>query len=716
MLRNSALLLSRLTCLTLRAPLALPLLAANAFRLRSACPRSARGLHIFVRTTASNDDFSKVEVRDGADVGDLKKAVIAELKLDAAPDSVRLLREAEGGGAPVPLDSRMALAGQGVLAGSSVLVEVLPPPPPPLPPALPYVLVRRDGSLVPTKVAFAPGADADDLKDAVCAKLKLDAAPDSVRLLREVEGGGTLVPLDSLRELTEQGVLVGSSVVVEVIAPDAASPDEATALENARRLLSALHAAELERIPSSRSSLIRLPEGVLWPQLGAEPLFVRDFYAGLYEGVLGSCRAAKGRRFIIRGNAGIGKSAFGAYILWRAVKAGRTVVYTSDKVEFSFTLHSDGRVEVFDAGQLVQRAKGTLGDSSTVFICDGIKPVFASAFTVLITPPKRELYKEFFKLLDCQMLTVPVFFHREIKDMLHTCFPHLLPQERQVWELYDKWGGIVRYVLGKHDRESQLLLEDSLTAVSLEGLFFHLGARVIESDDNASHRLLHLKPAGVLEGADTFSNPYDASSYSLSHTVLASTFVKTRLLQCMQQRHFEHLNWVLAQPIATPSFARLYWELYEMGAIAKLLKGGEFDVFDCSTGTLVMGGLVVPPSEKVIFRDAGDLARVHASRQGLPALYVPGSSSYTAVDAVLPGNALVNFSIDVSHESGEGAAPVADALGVAGDIAFYWALPKEKFEKACKAGKPFPVAGQQLGRKRTLKQYFLCVPLTNVTM
>ena len=215
------LLLSRLT---LRAPLAraaLPLLVAyapEAFRLRSACPRSARSLHVFVKTTASHDEFSEVEVRDGADAGDLKNAVIAKLKLDAAPNRVRLLREAEGGGAPVPLDSRRALAGQGVLAGSSVLVEVLPPP------ALPYVLARQSGSQIPTKVTFAPGADADDLKKAIITELQLVVASDSVRLLREVEGGGAPVPLDSRRALAGQGMLAGSNVLVVFLPPPPPAP------------------------------------------------------------------------------------------------------------------------------------------------------------------------------------------------------------------------------------------------------------------------------------------------------------------------------------------------------------------------------------------------------------------------------------------------------------------------------------------------------------
>ena len=63
-------------------------------------------------------------MRDGAPAAALAKAVVTELKLDVAPDRVRLLLEVEGG-VLVPLDSRKALAGQGVLEGASVVVEVM---------------------------------------------------------------------------------------------------------------------------------------------------------------------------------------------------------------------------------------------------------------------------------------------------------------------------------------------------------------------------------------------------------------------------------------------------------------------------------------------------------------------------------------------------------------------------------------------------------------
>lgn len=561
------------------------------------------------------------------------------------------------------------------------------------------------------------------LQDAVIAKFKLDIAPDSVCLLREVEGGAPVL-LDSRKKLADQSIKEGSSVLVEIIAPDVppASAAEATALENVKRLFAALRGAELEPIPSSRSSLIKLPEGVLWPQLGAEPLFVRDFYCGLYEGPLASCDPgckAKLRKFIIRGNAGIGKSAFGVYMLWRAVKAGRTVVYTSDKVEYSFVMHSDGHVEVFDKSLLIPRAKGIMASVSTVFICDGIQPPVASAFTVLITSPKRERYKEFFKLVDCEILTVPVFSRHEIRDILHTCFSQLAPHEDLVWELYRKWGGIVRYVLAKQSSSSQRLLKASLTSIDLDDLIFHLGADEIESDDKASHRLLHLKPEG--EGEHEFSNPYNIDSYMLARTELASKYAVELVYDALEQRHYQRLKNVLAQPIASASYAKLYGDMYEIGAARELLKGGDFEAFDCSTGAPVPGGKVnIPASTKHVFSSVKDLHDAHLTRQGQPTMYTPASPNFTAVDAVLPGNILANFTIDIKHElkmygaankCGEGAVPVADALGVSGDIVFYWVLPEASFKKACKSGKPFPVTGQQLpGNPRTLKQYLVCVP------
>jgi hypothetical protein len=554
-----------------------------------------------------------------------------------------------------------------------------------------HVFARRGAAADFARVEVDDGAYVSDLKDAVCAKLRLDAPPDCVRLLRE-EAGRAPVALDSRGRLAQQQVRAGDCVLVEVTglvappgAPAAAGAGAAGALQGARRLLAALRAAELEPIPASRSSLVRLPGGALWPQLGAAPLFVRDFYAGLFEGPLASgdpgCTAEL-RKFIIRGNAGIGKSAFGAYVLWRAVKAGRTVVYASDKVDTSFVFHSSGEVEV--CTDFERPTWGILQQASTIFICDGIKPPVKAAFTVLITSPKRERYKEFFKLVDCEMLTVPVFFRHEVKDMLHTCFPRLVPHEKQVWLLYDMWGGIVRYVLAKQGASSQRLLNAALSSINLDELIFHLGAEEIESDDKASHRLLHLKPAG--DDATEFSRPYDTASYMLERTELASPHVSELVYRALEQRHLHRLNNFLAQPISSPSHARLYGDMYKIGAARALLAGGDFAAFDCSTGALVAGGVIsILPSTRHVFSSVEDLRLAHLARQGQLTTFTPSSPSFTAVDAVLPGNALVNFIV-------------------------YWVLPEPRFKLACDAGKPFPVARQLPGDTRKVRQFFICVP------
>ena len=67
---------------------ALPLLAAYVPEAFCGASARARSLHVLARQP--DYDYTKVEISDGADVGDLKKAVIAELKLDAAPRSSRV--------------------------------------------------------------------------------------------------------------------------------------------------------------------------------------------------------------------------------------------------------------------------------------------------------------------------------------------------------------------------------------------------------------------------------------------------------------------------------------------------------------------------------------------------------------------------------------------------------------------------------------------------
>jgi hypothetical protein len=139
------------------------------------------------------------------------------------------------------------------------------------------------------------------------------------------------------------------------------------------QLRTAILTAESQPISGSKSGarLIKLPDGVEWPQLGAAPLFVRPFYKDCYESqeVVGCL--PPGSRFYVRGNSGIGKSAFGNYLLYQCIRAGRTTVYISDKVPLCFIFHKDGRVEQASRRHSVDAAGDLLLDPQTVLLFDG---------------------------------------------------------------------------------------------------------------------------------------------------------------------------------------------------------------------------------------------------------------------------------------------------------------------------------------------------------
>lgn len=613
------------------------------------------------------------------------------------------------------------------------------------------VFVKRLEDADFAEVEISEGASVAALKDVSISKLRVDAPPNAVTLTRE----GASTPLDSTLSVTESvasGALAPRAKLLLVVHANAftrvninepfnklltrvpASP-QAEAIAYYQRLRDALCDARAEPLDGggaqSGAVIVRLPVGcnVEWPQLGpGAPLFVRSFYAGCFEGVLDSFDAKQSpdapRKFTIIGNAGIGKSAFGAYLLWRAVQARRTVVYVSDKVKKAFILHSDGRVEAFDNLEFLPRASSVLDDATAVLICDGMKPPVCSAFTVLITSPVRERWKEFNKCVDARRLFFPVFSLREIDDMLRACFPRLSGAEAEagVQERYEKWGGIPRYVLAKLDKDSQELLNSAVTRVNINELFNKLGACELESDDGTSHHLVHLKPAGEADDG-TFAHPGDADSYVIARSDLGSTYIKRAVFEALDDQELQRLDTLLTRVPASPAAARLYSDLFEQASMQALLAGGEFDRCE-----LVDGGkddkLVLLPSSKVFFSSAAALAvtvRSLSPAELDATVFVPKSTNYTAVDAVLGrGKALVNFTINRKHDfklqhgerNDEGAAPVADALDTA-EITIYWALPRTRYEQVQRRRQPFTVIKPRGGAvlQRRIRQYAICVPL-----
>lgn len=263
--------------------------------------------------------------------------------------------------------------------------------------------------------------------------------------------------------------------------------------------------------------------------------------------------------------AAVGKSAFGLYLLWRAVNAGRTVVYVSDKVKNGYIFHANGRVEAFVRTHLLDAADAVMDDPNTLLIFDGDgdslirgqgRPPVCNATTVLVTSPQRARYSEF-KKVDVAHFVFPTFSRKEMDDMLESCFPHLHdPASRVcVWERFERWGGIPLYVLALLRPSDQGELDSALTAINVDRLADFLSAKDIEDESAVSHRLLHLKPAGQtvdgLEGGDT------ESAYALDRTEFGSEFIAEKVYAAILRSRSVKVLALLAQPTKGTPLAKL---------------------------------------------------------------------------------------------------------------------------------------------------------------
>jgi hypothetical protein len=258
----------------------------------------------------------------------------------------------------------------------------------------------------------------------------------------------------------------------------------------------------------------------------------------------------------------VGKSAFGEYLLWQAVRARRTAVYISDKTLGCTIFHADGRIEVLTHAAFVALLP-VLRDPSTVLIYDGNGegkgcPPYVPATTVLITSPKRSRFKDF-EEEGGDLHFFPVFSRDEIDDLLVAAFPALHTPEgrRGVWERYDMWGGIPRFVLKRASIATQSKLHGAATGIDLDKLAGVLSnpQEVFFEDDRAiSHRLFHLKPRG--ETPNGFVDAATTDAYKLQRTEMASPAVRELLYEAMLKVRSEALSNLLSLPTTNASVAK----------------------------------------------------------------------------------------------------------------------------------------------------------------
>ena len=421
--------------------------------------------------------------------------------------------------------------------------------------------------------------------------------------------------------------------------------------------------------------------GATWPLLPSSVLFVRHFYDAFYTGVLGDARngytqdGVHFRNVVVTGNPGIGKSSFGYYALFRALRDGRTVVYQAEKL--SRRVGGD-EAYLFNGATVctgVRAIRAALLDPDTVFISDSIAPEFVPAFTLYITSPRRERTWEYRKTDIVSMLHFPVLTWEEINAMRVSCFPQV--SEADAKERFTRWGGIPRYALA-HTREERRLLEGAINGVQAQDLsvaFDEPGER--DEDSKGSHRVFHIKVRGEVDESLRTDNP---AYYKFLSREFASTYVANEVARRGTALQRAEMVRLFNKSEGHREMAVARGHVFEVLALERLSRGGRFPMRKLGAPASQHGEyLDLPPARRRTF---------YSLHTGLPAdeQLEPASKSFSAIDVLLVGHRLANATCGKSHgivlrgvRGKIGLEAVALQLGLGGVIKFFWIVPPSVF-------------------------------------
>lgn len=488
------------------------------------------------------------------------------------------------------------------------------------------------------------------------------------------------------------------------------------------RLLSAILASP------PPSPHIVLGGGANWPVIDSPVLFVRPFYDAFYEGVLG--RSLDGfarpsqkrcRKVCVTGNPGVGKSSFGYYALFRALRQGRTVVYQAEKLDRvggarDVFLFKDAEVRLYNSDVHYLE----LQSPATLFISDSVVPPVVGAFTLYVTSPRHDRTWEFRKSDDAAVLYFPVLSWEEIRAMAASCFPECSAES--IAERYSRWGGIPRYVLSHGDEEGALLADAvaGVKAVELQAA----GVEPAHGDASVgSHRVFHIKVVGEV---DAGVSPHDPAYYRFHSRELASNYVTTALLRRKVDMLRDDMVRFVSAAAGEARLAATRGMVFEQLALERLSLGGRFKVRSLVDDADAAGEewLDLPRAPRRSFQALSAVPPAAAPDEQLE----PMSKSFCAIDVVLAGLRPANVTVSAAHPvklrgvHGGGLAEVASCLGLLREIPFFWVVPPDVWSSLVRplplhdvvAGRPRALsAAQRAGDSvaRRVRQYALCVDL-----
>jgi hypothetical protein len=336
---------------------------------------------------------------------------------------------------------------------------------------------------------------------------------------------------------------------------------------------------------------------------------------------------------ILTGTAGIGKTCFLFYLLYRLIKLNKKVIFQfhgdyifyhgNQDVRFIRKIQSLPR-EFYD-GNIWCLFDGSHMDATNL----ATFPVSRCKLFVA-TSPRRNLMNDF-KKRATKIFFMPVWEKEEIAKIAR-----FYPESTDWESRYELLGGIPRYVCQHTDEPCEEIIEMAVSHCDIDKCFKGIN-RESDGSDNATyaHRLIHMRS----EYPYTKCTMSYASDYVMDEIFSQKRKEARRKMQALLESCQKPYNkWI----------SSLLGRVFEDYVLEVFAKGGSFQV----RKLLNPNNSATPPAEEpdVLIKASRPISVAGISRGQLPdVLHVPSSTNYPAIDAWIPSCGVFQMTVSLDH-------------------------------------------------------------------
>ena len=421
------------------------------------------------------------------------------------------------------------------------------------------------------------------------------------------------------------------------------------------------------------------PERKRLPVVKTQKLYVRESYKSLYQDITSRFKddpsLPSPNRIVVTGTSGIGKSAFLVYfmarLLWESDPETPPIVIFQEK--HGSNCYVCGGITTLRCGDIDEFQSFLCLPETWYLVDSSTEPNLDSARTIISASPKTLFdYKEVMKEVVWSYYLAPWN-----KDELDKCrsqiseFSRITPEFMD--SLYDKIGGIPRYVLQK-PFESLVLFPDDLDRA--EGEAYGLIQKAIDQVTDATVYIqCFSKAEDSLAISSRILHRWPTDDHRDFEFRWASEHIRNAIHDKLGRQSWKN---VLEKIIRGEGGEGLLFEVY----VTHILRKGGYTFEIKELVENATPSVLKIPEQPIVnyYRKAADFSELGKNKG---TLYIPDILNFPCIDAALGADKLFQMTTSQDHPIKQTQfKEIIDAIrkGFGGTLNLYFVVPEKRFE------------------------------------